>query len=107
LLEMKRVLRPEGRIILLETQGTGFDTPHPPPHLGEYFRELDALHFQKSWFRTDYQFQSNEEAVNLTRFFFGDTLADSLQKNGTVFLQECTGIYWISRNELCIPGEKS
>lgn len=106
LAEMKRVLRPEGTIILLETQGTGFETPHPPPHLHEYFRELDVLQFQNTWFRTDYEFQNNEEAVTLTRFFFGDELAESLQANDSVFLPECTGIYWISRKKLKIPGKK-
>jgi ubiquinone/menaquinone biosynthesis C-methylase UbiE len=91
LAEMKRVLRPGGKMILIETQGTGFETPHPPEHLLEYYRFLQDAGFNFTWFRTDYQFESVQEARELTEFFFGKELAD--QFKGRV-LPECTGIWW-------------
>jgi len=37
---IKRVLRESGCIILLETMGTGFESPNPPAHLNAYFNYL-------------------------------------------------------------------
>jgi len=91
LAEMQRVLKPGGVIILLETQGTGFETPHPPDHLKEYYHFLEDHGFSSTWIRTDYDFDSLQEAKELTQFFFGDELASQL--TGRV-LPECTGIWW-------------
>lgn len=73
--EMERVLRPGGTLIILETLGTGYETPHPPHELLSYFGFLAHAGFQETWIRTDYEFESAEEAQELTRFFFGDALA--------------------------------
>lgn len=89
--EMQRVLRPGGKIVLIETQGTGFETPHPPQHLLEYYEFLKEQGFESTWFRSDYEFESVAEARELTEFFFGKELAD--QFNGRI-LPECTGIWW-------------
>lgn len=94
LTEMNRVLRPGGTIMIIETQGTGFETPNPPAHLVPYYRYLEEKGFSSSWIRTDYLFQSQEEAVELTRFFFGDELAKSMEKSDIPILPECTGIWW-------------
>ncbi len=91
LAEMKRVLRSDGKMILIETQGTGFETPQPPDHLLEYYQYLKDQEFNFSWFRSDYQFESTKEAHDLTEFFFGKELAD--QFKGSI-LPECTGIWW-------------
>lgn len=97
LAEMKRVLRPRGTIILLETQGTGHETPHPPEMLAKYYRYLEAEEgFSSTWIRTDYQFASLAEAESLVRFFFGDTLADQTVQEKWVILPECTGIWWLT-----------
>lgn len=98
--EMKRVLRPAGRIILLETQGTGFTTPHPPPHLDAYFSTLHELGFHSNWFRTDYCFKDNDEAADLAGFFFGKQMADLMITSGENKLPECTGSYWINACDL-------
>jgi ubiquinone/menaquinone biosynthesis C-methylase UbiE len=42
LAEMRRVARPGGTIIILETLGTGYETPHPPDSLAEYYATLAA-----------------------------------------------------------------
>jgi len=95
--EMQRLLRPGGVTILLETQGTGFETPHPPVHLIEYYRLLDQLGFASTWIRTDYRFASLNEAVDLARFFFGEALAEQVKASGEVILPECTGLWWRKR----------
>lgn len=91
----QQILRPGGVIILLETQGTGFTTPNPPPFMGDYFTFLEELGFQSRWIRTDYQFKSLLEAQDLTQFFFGDELAQQVAASGSLILPECTGIWWM------------
>ncbi len=95
--EMKRILRPGGAAILVETQGTGFETPHPPDHLLDYFRFLDEQGFSSAWIRTDYRFESLAEAVELVQFFFGEELAGQVRRSGDVIVPECTGLWWQKR----------
>jgi ubiquinone/menaquinone biosynthesis C-methylase UbiE len=94
--EMQRVLRRGGTAILLETMGTGSQSPNPPaPGLAELYAWLESEHeFQYQWIRTDYQFASVTEAEELTRFFFGDELADRIVREQLTLLPECTGIWW-------------
>jgi ubiquinone/menaquinone biosynthesis C-methylase UbiE len=96
LAEMIRVLGPGGTIILLETLGTNRETPRPPtPELAAFFTWLEEVHqFQRSWIRTDYAFASIQEADELTRFFFGDAMADDIVIKGNPIVPECTGIWW-------------
>jgi ubiquinone/menaquinone biosynthesis C-methylase UbiE len=96
LAEMQRVLRPGGTAILLETMGTGRETPKPPtPGLADFFAWLeDRQGFSSTWIRTDYKFDSLAETEQLTRFFFGDELANTALAKHWVILPECTGIWW-------------
>lgn len=103
LTEMKRILRKDGKIILLETMGTGFETPTPPEHLAEYYQVLSDLDFKFDWFRTDYKFQSLDEKLDLVKFFFGEELAHKVESGENLILPECTGIWWIDNNELILP----
>jgi hypothetical protein len=48
------------------------------------------------WIRTDYEFASVEEAVTLTRFFFGDELALQVQTANSPIVPECTGLWWVT-----------
>jgi ubiquinone/menaquinone biosynthesis C-methylase UbiE len=91
--EIRRVIRPGGRVILLETQGTGFESPNPPPHLAAYFDYLKNEKYEFSWVRTDYRFTDLEEAESITRFFFGEELAAQVKAKNWVILPECTG-FW-------------
>ncbi|MBN1933546.1 MAG: class I SAM-dependent methyltransferase [Anaerolineae bacterium] len=93
LAEMRRVLRPGGSILLLETLGTGFETPHAPEPLREYFVFLEARGFESTWIRTDYRFASLDEAEALARFFFGDQLAQQVVEQNWIVLPECTGLW--------------
>jgi len=96
LAEMRRVLRPGGMVVILETLGTGRETPAPPTDgLAAYYAWLEETHgCQRTWLRTDYRFASLDEAERLTRFFFGDDLADRVRREGLTTLPECTGVWW-------------
>lgn len=97
--ESERVLKPDGILILIETLGTGNRQPAPPSeHLAAFYRWLeDDRGFAHRWVRTDYQFEDIDEADTLTRFFFGDELADTLRTKNQLILPECTGIWWRHR----------
>ena len=92
--EMRRVLRPSGTCLIIETQGTGFDAPHPPDSLKDYLNYLTELGLQFEWIRTDYRFESVAEAEQLIGFFFGDELAAQTAREQWQIVPECTGLWW-------------
>lgn len=94
LAEMKRVLRKEGMILLFESLGTGNEHPIRLEHVESTYQWLEANGFQHTWIRTDYRFESLEEAVELAGFFFGEQLADRVREKGSIILSECTGVWW-------------
>lgn len=95
LAELLRVLRPGGVSVVLETLGTGHETPFEPPvQLGRYYTFLEQdLGFRRSWVRTDYLFASAEEGERLVRFFFGEERARRFAARGALSLPECTGLW--------------
>ena len=94
LIEMSRVLRKDGMIILFESLGTGNESPIRLEHVEPTYQWLDKNGFQNKWIRTDYQFESLEEAAELAGFFFGAELADRVRAERLVVLPECTGVWW-------------
>ena len=94
--ELRRALRPGGTAIILETLGSGRETPEPPnAALASYYAMLEADYgFATTWIRTDYRFESPAEAARLTRFFFGVALAAEVMDDGSAIVPECTGIWW-------------
>ncbi|MFF2889771.1 class I SAM-dependent methyltransferase [Paenibacillus sp. NPDC057967] len=93
--EIERVLRPGGTAIIFETMGTGYETPQPPEFLLDYYRALEEeCGFQHRWLRMDYQFESVEQAVELTSFFFGEELAERVRRECLTALPECAGVWW-------------
>lgn len=92
--EMKRVLRRNSFIVLFESLGTGNESPIKLEHLKGYYPWLDEAGFQNKWIRTDYKFESIDEAEDLSRFFFGDELAEKIRQNDWGILPECTGVWW-------------
>lgn len=98
--EMKRVLKPGGHIILFESLGTGNETPIQLEHLKNYYPWLDEAGFQHKWIRTDYQFASIEEAVDLAGFFFGEEMANRVRERQSAILPECTGVWWMNSETL-------
>jgi ubiquinone/menaquinone biosynthesis C-methylase UbiE len=96
LAEMRRVLRPGGTAIILETLGTGRDTPQPPhDRLANYYAWLEGEQgFSATWIRTDLRFESQAEGKELIGFFFGDALAEQVPDGRPAIVPECTGIWW-------------
>jgi len=92
--EMKRILRPGSFIVLFESLTTGSETPVKLAHLKDYYPWFDEGGFQNKWIRTDYKFESVDEAEELSRFFFGDELGEKVRQNKWIILPECTGVYW-------------
>jgi hypothetical protein len=91
---MKRVLTATSPIVLFETLGTGYESPVCVPHLADFYPWLDENGFEHTSIRTDYKFESLEEAEHLARFFFGEEMGDNVVKNHWVVLPECTGVWW-------------
>ena len=96
LIEMRRVLRKDGTIILFESLGTGNESPVRLEHVEPTYQWLDENGFQNKWIRTDYQFESLDEAAELAGFFFGDELANRVRAERLIILPECTGV-WCKR----------
>ena len=96
--EVRRVLRPGGTLILIESLGTGYETPNRPPVLVDYLAYLDDHGFDFTWVRTDYCFKDRVEAEDLTRFFFGEDPMPMWEAEGGVIVPECTGLWWRNFN---------
>ena len=95
LLEIKRVLRGGGTMIVIETLGTGNIEPVEKENLKPYFNFLEESGFQRSWIRTDYRFDSREEALELVEFFFGEEMVSEIGNESKPVLPECTGLWWL------------
>lgn len=95
--EAMRLLKPGGVFILLESFGTGTESPNPPPHLKEYLEYLTLKGFASDWFRTDYRFSSVEEADEISSFFFGPEMSQMICQNQWTILPECTAIFWLQK----------
>lgn len=93
--EMKRVLMPNSYIVLFESLGTGNESPVKLEHLKDFYIWLDEVGFQNKIIRTDYKFESMQEAEELSRFFFSDELGNKIRQNNWVILPECTGVWWL------------
>jgi len=94
LTEMKRVLRKDGTIILFESLGTGNEKPIRLEHVESTYQWLDANGFENKWIRTDYRFESVEEAADLAGFFFGEEMTAQVIDKQSTILPECTGVWW-------------
>lgn len=95
--DISRILGPGGTLIILETLGTGVETPYPPENLKNYFTYLEDHGFASAWIRTDYKFKNQAEADELAGFFFGEEMpARTIPQPDSeeVILPECTGLWW-------------
>ena len=90
LADYRRFVRPGGKIIIIETLGTGVEQPQRNPVLQDYLAYLDGDGFQLTALRTDFCFPDSETARELTAFFFGEEMVGKLQG---LILPECTGIW--------------
>jgi len=100
LAEMRRVLRPGGFILILETQGTGHATPYTQERHQPFISVLNDLCFASTWIRTDFEFESKQQALEAFGFFFGvettqqwiDQWFDQYGRT----IPECTGLWWLN-----------
>jgi len=93
LIEIKRLLRDGGSIIIIETLGTGNEEPVIIDKLAKYLAYLEKEGFRRTWIRTDYQFKNREEAKDLAEFFFGTDMLENISLDDKPVLPECTGIW--------------
>jgi ubiquinone/menaquinone biosynthesis C-methylase UbiE len=93
--EMQRACAPGGTLIIFETLSTGSLTPAPPTEaLSEYYAWLETESgFARTLLQTDYQFESVEQAVAWTEFFFGPALSEKIRAHGWARLPEWTGMW--------------
>ncbi|MDI3287329.1 class I SAM-dependent methyltransferase [Polyangium sp. 15x6] len=98
--EMRRALRPGGALIIIETLGTGREVPEPPnPALAEYYDWLEnELGLVRGHLRTDYLFDSVDQAADVTGFFFGEAFGALVRERAWRRIPECTGL-WSRRYE--------
>lgn len=86
-----------GTTVVIETLGTGHETPQPPAALTGYLAWLeDERGFARRWIRTDYRFPTVEAAAETMGGFFGPSMARQVRERGWSRIPECTGI-WIRR----------
>lgn len=95
LAEVRRLLRPGGRVILFESLGTGNEQPQRLAHLSDFYAWLDATGFSFKWIRTDYRFGTSAEAAEVAGFFFGEDMRQRIDKERLSILPECTGVWWL------------
>jgi ubiquinone/menaquinone biosynthesis C-methylase UbiE len=96
LTEMRRVVRPGGKLILIETLGTGESTPKVPPFFRTVYDFLEAQYnFTPLDIRTDYRFETIQQIYQVVLPLFGQEMRDRLVKTSAGWvLPECTGLWW-------------
>jgi ubiquinone/menaquinone biosynthesis C-methylase UbiE len=99
--EMHRIVRPGGKLILIETLGTGETTPKVTP----FFRTVyDFLETQAGFtllneIRTDYRFETLEQIHQVVLPLFGPEMLERLVETEAGWvLPECTGLWWRARS---------
>jgi ubiquinone/menaquinone biosynthesis C-methylase UbiE len=97
--EMRRVTRPGGRLVVLETLGTCVDAPGPPnERLHAYYTLLEEGYaFAREILSTDYAFPSVERAEAVMGGFFGDAMAARVRARGSAVVREFTGAWTRAR----------
>lgn len=93
--EVTRILKNNGTFIIFETLGTGNEEPIVYDFLKLYFDSLASTYgFEHKFIRTDYQFDSVEEAEAIMNQFFGEELSSQVKVNQSPIVPECTGVWW-------------
>jgi ubiquinone/menaquinone biosynthesis C-methylase UbiE len=92
--ETKRVLRPRGAVIFIETMGSLHiwdEAPVRTALLYDYFEK--ELGLKRAIIRTDYKFANMEDAIDLGTFFFGDEVGAEIRQIGDPIVPEATAIW--------------
>ena len=96
LTEMQRAVRPGGKMILIETLGTGESRPKVEPFFRSVYDFLEAeCGFAALDIRTDYYFESMEQIHEVVVPLFGQEMPERLiEVEAGWVLPECTGVWW-------------
>lgn len=96
MLEMQRMVKPGGMMLIMETMSTGAFQPAPPvPWLAELYDWFEQeWHFHRQVVATDYAFPSPQLAKEHLGFFFGDELTEKIDLYQWKQIPEWTGIWW-------------
>jgi ubiquinone/menaquinone biosynthesis C-methylase UbiE len=94
--EMQRVVRMDGKMILIETLGTGETAPKVVPFFREVYDFLEAERgFSPLNIRTDYCFETLEQVHQVVIPLFGQEMLTRLVRTEAGWvLPECTGLWW-------------
>lgn len=94
--EMRRVLKPGGALVIMETMTTGSHTPAPPNvDLAEYYHWLETeWGFKREVIATDYLFKSVDDAADCMTFFFGEQMREQIIENQWRRVPEWTGVWF-------------
>jgi SAM-dependent methyltransferase len=85
---LARMLAPRVRSI------RAFDASAPMLAEADYLGWPAEAGFEAARARTDYCFESLEEAIELCTFFFGEEMGGQVRERGWGVLPECMGLYW-------------
>ena len=92
--EVERTIKKDGKFFLIETLGTMTDGVNPPKALGELYEYYENIEkFNKEIIRTDYKFESVNEASKLCTFFFGNEVGEIIENRKMKIVPEYTGIW--------------
>ncbi|HEY84122.1 MAG TPA: class I SAM-dependent methyltransferase [Chloroflexi bacterium] len=93
--EMRRMVTPDGALIIIETLTTGSLNPAPPTSgLADYYAWLERKWgFTRQEIQTDYQFNSVEEAAVRSEFFFDPAISAAIREQGWTRVPEWTGVW--------------
>jgi SAM-dependent methyltransferase len=92
--DLSKLMNDNGKMIFIETMGTNTEHPKIPDERLKTFYNLleETYHMKKYVIRTDYRFNSIDDAKRILSFFFGEQIIHDL-KNPIV--KEYTGV-WIT-----------
>ncbi len=96
--DLQGKLNKNGFMLFIETMGTNTENPKIPDiRLEEFYHLLEEKFGMKRYIiRTDYKFNTIDDARRILSFFFGDQLKQSIQSN---IIKEFTGVWFWSRSE--------
>ncbi|MCG8479415.1 MAG: class I SAM-dependent methyltransferase [Spirochaetales bacterium] len=91
----ERNLVPGGTAIVLETLGTNVDEAAAPhPTLKRFYDLLEREHgFVREEIRTDYRFETVDDAARVMGFFFGPGMERGVRERSSTTIPEWTGVW--------------
>ena len=78
--EVERVVKPGGKIIIIDNAGGDEFTSYAPSRIAESTNFYSANGFSVSYINTAFEFSSKNDALSLMRFFFGNKFDETSVK---------------------------